>query len=767
MEIRSGWRNLFGSLRFAIKTTNQQISNVIDIFRVFLESDNTLVFSNAGLDCILCLLEMTLSDDNNNKNTEFLNEILQFLERCASILSFMHGMSKCPNLHSTYKIKGISYTHLVDANIPNSMEKLEYFGNDHLQTASEEFTISYRSLNIEKDKILKLEELDKSGVLKVYFLLLDGLTNSLIVCPFSHQSPIIHTIFKLFKSLLEDSLIDFGFYSINHLLIPMLQDWVRVINKTTKNWYLVEKNFKFVCMCLTELLVEFIEKSRMIVKSVKIEKDTKRSKFNTMKLNNSKYTDESTTIKNENEEFETETPKLTISSNLALKQLFIVLVEISAQPNEKISRVGVSCMKHLIFSLSNGFNAEQWEIASSAIHRASTVNLSRLRQLSIAFYENSNSFYGDLADIKITSRKDYASDDINRIEFNRIQSLSQNVFLLDEQHQTLNPKNNENQIQEERNYSFLLYANTNGKLSDPSSESETVLRLSWQSIVVGLLSGQMLLQLIAQILLGSLKNSPIQSYVSCIYDYYMSSSAKLLNDKFGLPYRSRSILYKCLHLFLNSSLEFDNRPGLKFLIQKVGGLEFAANLYKQLTSGFIIQFMSLADSYLSDIESLDLRINDLKYIIESCNKSEDIKQKEFFVKNMYILKDLLQLIADRFLLSKVSTSSVNIFENKLEFDEDMPVENLQISPNEENLANEINKRSSYFSYISPQIEKDRIESIKKDRIYQNKTLENLLIACHELLRLLPNDSADKLYLLFISPKIQLAFDEIQRQGKTN
>lgn len=51
-DIRSGWRPLFGTLR----TAKKHLSHVIDIFRVFLEADNTLVFANAGLDCILCLM---------------------------------------------------------------------------------------------------------------------------------------------------------------------------------------------------------------------------------------------------------------------------------------------------------------------------------------------------------------------------------------------------------------------------------------------------------------------------------------------------------------------------------------------------------------------------------------------------------------------------------------------------------------------------------------------------------------------------------------
>ena len=66
-EIKSGWRPLFGALR-AVKieyTLNEEVNEarqrhvaaVLDVFDVFLNTDNVLVFSNAAVDCILCLLK--------------------------------------------------------------------------------------------------------------------------------------------------------------------------------------------------------------------------------------------------------------------------------------------------------------------------------------------------------------------------------------------------------------------------------------------------------------------------------------------------------------------------------------------------------------------------------------------------------------------------------------------------------------------------------------------------------------------------------------
>ena len=63
--MHSGWRSLFGALR-AVKieyTVNEDvnearqhhIASVLDVFNVFLDTDNVSVFSNAAVDCILCL----------------------------------------------------------------------------------------------------------------------------------------------------------------------------------------------------------------------------------------------------------------------------------------------------------------------------------------------------------------------------------------------------------------------------------------------------------------------------------------------------------------------------------------------------------------------------------------------------------------------------------------------------------------------------------------------------------------------------------------
>lgn len=444
-----------------------------------------------------------------------------------------------------------------------------------------------------------------------------------------------------------------------------------------------------------------------------------------------------------------------------------------------------------------------------------------LRQLSFAFYENSNSFYGDVATLKVAARRDCTLEEINRIY-----SLSQQVFQLDNQNNNLRgdgtskPSSEIKIINEDRSYAFLLYPNL-------SSDANFVLRIAYRNLVIGLLASQMLLQLIANILLGGLKCVP--SELHSVIDNATNSNEK--KPQFNLSYRAKEILYRSLRQYFNCSIEFDYRPGLKFLIQKVASLDHAANLYKQLTSSFIIIFMSLVDVYLSDIEKLNLSSSDLRYIIESCTSDDGlIKKKEFFIRNMFLLREIWTEVSELYLrevkLSPTKAQSstklrresfaneINIVENKMveiqeqlesglnSYDTDDDV--FLPSPNEMSSGGKIEKAPSEESVkiflkeqqqecdgtnpissptqsqrenpfnrnlnenkqqqvVSPEIEQQRKLSILKDEQCKRKALTQLIVASMELLKLLPNESSESVRLLFINTRINEAFELVDRQ----
>lgn len=813
-EIRSGWRPLFGTLRNA-RNRPLNTSNITDIFRVFLDSDNMLVFGNAGLDCILCLLSYldsaaggngtTGSDsDNNFRPVEFLHETLKFLERCGSILTFMYNMPKSPNFHSTYKIKGISYTHIIDANIPSSMENFTYFGNDYLQNINEQHMISYRSLHIDLDSITKIDELDRSsGVLKVWFLMLDGLTNALIVCSSQYQAPILQCILKLFKQLLKTPGLEFCLYCINHLLIPMIQDWLRYVNKTGIGWNGVEKNFKHCCGLTTDLVVDCIEQAlsqpQLNDKNVALQ-----TKLTTIKrpVDNLKFTTQSPSNEPDANGGVTEMPsKLSASATLAIKQILLVLIECSAQSQESVARVGVSCLKHVIVSTGHLFNEAQWLIACSGIHRACSVTIAPLRQLSFAFHEKSHSFYGDCATVKVAARRDSTVDEIMRIN-----ALAQQVFLMDNQR---DPPHKGGILDtkipiDDRSYSFLLYPLSSGF---GQSVENFVIRIPYRGLVIGLLANQMLLPLVAKLLLGNLKCVPSEVH-SCIFDNIALKSTSEIN----IGFRSREILLRCVKQYLTSALEFDLRPGLKFLMQKVSNIDFAANLYKQMTSSWMVYFIAMVDSYLSDIITYNLSTDDLQYILRSCSRvnTSSVKKKENFVRYLFSLQDAWNLVCEMYLnnanvhgvdsalwQNSISLDSVSSDPNdnsaasnegsetndpsadainspgkesmrgSCEKDENVSISTLvqnhqRINPFDViRTATKIDNHDSNKS-VPPEIEQQRASSILKDLNFKRSILAQLVIASMELLGSLSKEQAEQLRLL-MTPTIREAFRLVQLQ----
>lgn len=83
------------------------------------------------------------------------------------------------------------------------------------------------------------------------------------------------------------------------------------------------------------------------------------------------------------------------------------------------------------------------------------------------------------------------------------------------------------------------------------------------------------------------------------------------------------ILLSCLDLSYDAAIQFDSRPGLKFLIQKVAGMERAANLYRQAGAAWILKVVTLFDLSLHEVRKSGATLDCVKKIIEE----EDSKLK--------------------------------------------------------------------------------------------------------------------------------------------
>ncbi|KAK4874079.1 hypothetical protein RN001_013439 [Aquatica leii] len=669
-EICSGWRPLFGTLRVANGKHNS--AAILEVFKVFLSTDNTLVFANAALDYILCLLsqirhadndtetkidktQKTIFEDEKKKKLEITEEVnvervdlcmesLKLLENCATILSMMYYMPKCPTFNQNHRVKTDLSPQLVDSAIPNPevVNLPTYF--EQVEHMSYEILSPKIDLENCVRNNMMLNQMDKpSGVVKIWFTLLEGLAMTAVLAAEKNQPYILETLFKLLKDLIVNPGINFGLYCINHLLLPMVQNWLRQNNKGPKQND-IGQNFKHYCGMATELVVEYLH----TLQQKPEDKDE---------------------VKKENP-----------GATLALKQLLLILNECVAQPVESVARLGASCMRHLIINVGQILTTNQWEILVTAIHRSCAISLSPLQQVTSAFKPNSDSFYGDLATVKVAARRDSTPD-----ENERLYELAQQVLLMQSQKNCTKclgkqcecEKTTSNIVIDDRSYVFLLFPLEAVTSFNPDLFT---IRVPFRNLVLGILAHQMLIQTISSALLQNL------NHVTPILNILQINSCSLRGILTHVNAKHVNILLKCLEMSNERAKEFDSRPGLKFLMQKVGNLNKSANLYTQANTSEVVEIIVLIELCLDGIEKYGISPKMLKEILAKEDKEKcctDIDYVEQFLQKLQTKWE--------FMCESYANLSINIPAEKEEF------ETSETLPKPEQCKPELKRCDSFYS----------------------------------------------------------------------
>lgn len=291
----------------------------------------------------------------------------------------------------------------------------------------------------------------------------------------------------------------------------------------------------------------------------------------------------------------------------------------------------------------------------------------------------------------------------------------------------------------------------------------------------------MLLQLIARLLLSNLRCVPSELH-SFIGAAAADDDARLSTRDIGC--RSREILLRCVKQCLTTALEFDARPGLKFLIQKVANIDCAANLYKQMTSSWMIYYVAHVDNFLSDCGSFNLAPEDLTHILDTCSRlnttaaassgsviaAKKDKRRENFVRYLFQLQDAWNLICEIY-LNNCGGGGGGGAGNELSL-----VDRSANQMNDEVVANgagdmgktiQQHHRRNPFDVAAPsqqtgkpvdvtEIDQQRALSILKDGGFKRSSLSQLVIASMELLQSLPNDNSANMRVM-VTPTIREAF----------
>ncbi|KAL0275112.1 UNVERIFIED_CONTAM: hypothetical protein PYX00_003074 [Menopon gallinae] len=611
-EIRSGWRPLFGALRVVSADTS------LDIFKTFLETDNALVFSNAAIDCILCLLkQIRAHEDASSQNMNHCMSSLSYIRRCESILGSIYRMPQCLVFHSAHRIQ-VSDGLLIDPNIPDlELVRLETVPDD----VDIESTVSYAALSVSPVAGPSLDAIDRpSGVLRVWFLLLEGMHSAAIAAPASLQPCVLDMLFTDLAELIAHPGPEFGLFCINRLILPMTQSWLRQMSKVQDGDY---SGLKQSIGLLSDLVVKYFEQ-----------------------VTNKEH--------------------IQPLMNLMLTQIMLLLAECCVHPIDAVARLGPACFRHILNSAGIYFTEDQWNIAVLALHRACDVTLTPIRQLVMAFSSGSQSFYGDANQIKVAARRDTTIRELIHLK-----QLSQQVFLLDGQRDEV-LASQEKEILDERSYTFLVTV--------PGDE---IVRVPMKTLVIALLSHQSLLQIVAGVLLRdtrhvvpSLANVLLVSSPTSTEERHISPKSSLPGFMGLMRSDNIDILLNCLDLAYRTSLLFDSRLGLKFLIQKVAGLERAANLYRQAGAAWTIKAVVLFEICLAYVEDKKLSVDDIKQLLEKTDGDENDDGK-FLKKLRQNFNDLCSTYIDVILEAEGSQDSLEKADQPIFFliacqDEEIP-----------------------------------------------------------------------------------------------
>lgn len=274
----------------------------------------------------------------------------------------------------------------------------------------------------------------------------------------------------------------------------------------------------------------------------------------------------------------------TDQGSFMLQKLVDIMIECVTVPVESVARLGCACLRHVVVNSGNKLSREDWGIVAHGVAHAATLVLNPLVTLNAVFSHNCHMYYGDIAHIKVAARRDS-----NMTRNLRLRHLAQQVLLLESQRMDLSPAEKE-ENSDERSYVLLIYEDVNANATKDC--------VPLCNLLVSLLAHQMLLQTIGTILLQGTQHI-IPSLAAVVPN---KNNQRIL---LSLPEEAIEELLKCLELSYATAVEFDSRPGLKFLLQKVAQLDRAANLYRQAGAAWTINLITLFDLCICKSERVD------------------------------------------------------------------------------------------------------------------------------------------------------------------
>uniref|UniRef100_A0A8I4A439 ARFGEF family member 3 n=1 Tax=Callithrix jacchus TaxID=9483 RepID=A0A8I4A439_CALJA len=409
---------------------------------------------------------------------------------------------------------------------------------------------------------------DDTGLIEVWIILLEQLTAAVSNCPRQHQPPTLDLLFELLRDVTKTPGPGFGIYAVVHLLLPVMSLWLRRSHKDHSYWDVASANFKHAIGLSCELVVEHIQS--FLHSDIRYE-----SMINTM-----------------------------------LKELFELLVACVAKPTETISRVGCSCIRYVLVTAGPVFTEEMWRLACCALQDAFSATLKPVKDLLGCFHSGTESFSGEGCQVRVAAPSSSPSAEA---EYWRIRAMAQQVFMLDTQCSPKTPNN----FDHAQSCQLIIELPPDEKPNGHTKKS-----VSFREIVVSLLSHQVLLQNLYDILLEEFVKGPSPGEEKTI----QVPEAKLAGFLRYISMQNLAVIFDLLLDSYRTAREFDTSPGLKCLLKKVSGIGGAANLYRQSAMSFNIYFHALVCAVLTNQETITAE-QVKKVLFEEDERSTDSSQQ--------------------------------------------------------------------------------------------------------------------------------------------
>ncbi|XP_045150527.1 brefeldin A-inhibited guanine nucleotide-exchange protein 3 [Echinops telfairi] len=387
---------------------------------------------------------------------------------------------------------------------------------------------------------------DDTGLIEVWIILLEQLTAAVSNCPRQHQPPTLDLLFELLRDVTKVPGPGFGIYAVVHLLLPVMALWLQRSHKDHSYWDAASANFKHAIGLSCELVVEHIQS--FIHSDIRYE-----SMIHTM-----------------------------------LKDLFDLLVACVAKPTETISRVGCSCIRYVLVTAGPVFTEEMWRLACCALQEAFSATLKPVKDLLGCFHSGTESFSGEGCQVRVAAPSSSPSAEA---EYWRIRAMAQQVFMLDTQCSPKTPNN----FDHAQSCQLIIELPPEEKPNGHTKKS-----VSFREIVVSLLSHQVLLQNLYDILLEEFVKGPCPGEEKTV-PVPESKPAGFLRY---ISMQNLAVIFDLLLDSYRTAREFDTSPGLKCLLKKVSGIGGAANLYRQSAMSFNIYFHALVCAILTNQETI-------------------------------------------------------------------------------------------------------------------------------------------------------------------